>query len=216
MPKQRQVRKQQQVGTTMETMRRLEARPDEELEAETRHRSAAMAILGARAAERYDVKKTRRYFERAITAARPQDRMQIRRMYNASLALAQRRPDALKSAVAQMGQAPPSRRALFGLRVLGLIAPTEAGWLRRTGGILLVIVAIAVVIGIGTGIVYGISQPIGGGLPIGQSAVLGVLLAIAVVAVLTLLGRRRQKRLKSERAGDAQGQAAAPARRGDK
>ena len=35
-------------------MQRLETRSDEELLAETRYRSAAQALLGARAAERYD------------------------------------------------------------------------------------------------------------------------------------------------------------------
>jgi hypothetical protein len=37
-------------------MQQLESRSDEELEAETKFRAAAQAILGARAAERYDAK----------------------------------------------------------------------------------------------------------------------------------------------------------------
>ena len=40
----------------------------------------------------------RAYFQRAIAAARPQERMQIRRMADASLALAERRPSDLKEA----------------------------------------------------------------------------------------------------------------------
>ena len=47
---------------------------------------AALAILGGRAAQRYDADAARSYFQRAIAAARPQERMQIRRMADASLA----------------------------------------------------------------------------------------------------------------------------------
>src|SRR3712207_8289421 len=42
--------------------------------AETRFRSAAQAILGARAAERYDAVRAREHFRAAIAAARPQER----------------------------------------------------------------------------------------------------------------------------------------------
>ncbi len=82
-----------------------------------------MAILGARAAERYDAATARNYFQRAISAARPQERMQLRRMADASIALAERRPDALKEAVEHLGQAPPSNRQLMMLRLMGLLAP---------------------------------------------------------------------------------------------
>ena len=44
-------------------------------------------------------------------------------MMKASMALAERRPDDLKAAVEKLGQAPPSSRQLFLLRVMGLIAP---------------------------------------------------------------------------------------------
>src|SRR5881398_1906264 len=96
----------------------LESRSDEELEAETRFRSAAQAILGARAAERYDAKAARAHFQKAIAAARPQERMQLRRMADASIAMAERRPDDLKAAMEKLGQAPPSSRQLFVLRLL--------------------------------------------------------------------------------------------------
>src|SRR5205814_10279476 len=110
-------------------MLRLETRPDEELETETKYKAAALAILGARAAERYDAKASRDYFRRAIAAARPQERMQLRRMADASLALAERRPDDLKQAVERLGQAPPSNRQLLLLRVMGLLAPpASAPW----------------------------------------------------------------------------------------
>jgi hypothetical protein len=61
-------------------MQQLESRSDEELEREQKYKAAALAILGARAAERYDAKAARGYFQRAISAARPQERMQLRRM----------------------------------------------------------------------------------------------------------------------------------------
>ena len=46
--------------------------------------------------------------------------MQLRRMADASLALAERRPDDLKQAVERLGQEPPSNRQLLLLRFMGL------------------------------------------------------------------------------------------------
>ena len=77
-PKQRQVRIEQRGAA--EAIQALEQRTDEELEGETKFKSAALSILGARAAERFDAEQARAYFQRAIAAARPQERMQIRRM----------------------------------------------------------------------------------------------------------------------------------------
>ena len=54
----------------MEAVQALEQRSDEELEAETKYKSAALAILGARASERFDADAARSYFQRAIAAAR--------------------------------------------------------------------------------------------------------------------------------------------------
>ena len=120
-PKQRQIRIEQR--GSIEAIQALEHRSDEELENETRHKAAALAILGARAAERFDADKARRYFQRAIAAARPQERMQLRRMADASLALAERRPGDLKEAVERLGQAPPSGRQMLALRAIGLLVP---------------------------------------------------------------------------------------------
>ena len=121
-------------------MQQLETRSDEELRRETKHKAAAQAILGARAAERYDAATARRHFQRAIAAARPQERMALRRMADASLALAERRPDDLKAAVERLGQAPPSNRQLLLLRLMGLLAPPpSAGRGARARGIALVV-----------------------------------------------------------------------------
>ena len=120
-PKQRQIRMQQTGG--LAAMQQLETRCDEELEREQKFKAAAQAILGARAAERYDAKASREHFRRALAAARPQERMALRRMADASLALAERRPDDLKAAVERLGQAPPSYRQLLLLRFMGLVAP---------------------------------------------------------------------------------------------
>src|ERR671916_1578337 len=121
MAKQRQVRLEQK--SAMAAMQQLENRSDEELQREQKYKAAALAILGARAAERYDAPAARDLFRRAVAAARPQERMQLRRMADASLALAERRPDDLKEAVEKLGQTPPSGRQLFLLRIMGLIAP---------------------------------------------------------------------------------------------
>ncbi len=55
----------------LEAMQALETKSDEELEAETRFKAQAQAILGARAAERYDAKKARAHFQKAMVAAKP-------------------------------------------------------------------------------------------------------------------------------------------------
>ena len=122
-PKPRQIRIEQKGA--LAAMQALQDRSDEELEREQKFKAAALAILGARAAERYDADAARDYFRRAIAASRPQERMQLRRMADASLALAERRPDDLKQAVERLGQAPPSNRQLMLLRAHGL--PGAAG-----------------------------------------------------------------------------------------
>src|ERR1700747_787442 len=160
-PKQRQIRVEQR--GSIEAIQALEQRSDEELEAETKYKSAALAILGARAAERFDADKARGYFQRAIAAARPQERMQLRRMADASPALADRRAADLKAAVERLGKAPPSGRQLLALRAMGLLVPPgSAGILARLRGIVLILLLIAVLIGIGLGIVELVSLPFGG------------------------------------------------------
>jgi hypothetical protein len=191
-PKQRQIRMEQR-GMPIDLMEQLQTRTSEQLEAETKYRSMAMAILGTRAAERYDAKAARSYFQRAIAAARPQERMVIRRMADASLALAERRADDLKEAVEKLGQAPPSKRQLFGLRMFGLISPPRgSGVLRRIRGIALGVLLALAVVALGTGIVELISLPFGGeSLP--PSVLLGVLLDIVLLVIVAQVGRRRQR-----------------------
>src|SRR5256885_12563451 len=120
-PKQRQIRIEQRGG--LEAVQALERRSDEELEAETKYKSAALAILGARAAERFDAEQARGYFQRAIAAARPQERMQLRRMADAALALAERRAGDPQDAVEGPGQAPPTRRQAGALAATALLIP---------------------------------------------------------------------------------------------
>jgi hypothetical protein len=172
----------------------LEQRSDEELENETKYKSAAMAILGARASERFDAESARSYFQRAIAAARPQERMQIRRMADASLALAERRAGDLKDAVERLGPAPPSGRQMLALRAMGLLAPpSSAGILVRIRGILLIIALIIVLLAIGLGLVELISLPFGG-LGIAPGVLLGLFLVLAVLGVAAAIGRRRRDR----------------------
>ena len=191
-PKQRQVRIEQRGA--LEAIQALEQRSDEELEAETKYKSAALAILGARASERFDAEAARGYFQRAIAAARPQERMQIRRMADASLALAERRAGDLKDAVERLGQAPPSGRQMFALRAMGLLVPpASAGILARMRGVLLIIVLIIVLLAIGLGIVELISLPFGG-LGLAPGVLLGLFVVIAVLGVIAAVGRRRRDR----------------------
>ncbi len=182
-------------------MQALETRSDEELEREQKYKSAALAILGSRAAERYDAKASRVYFQRAIAAARPQERMQIRRMADASLALAERRPDDLKIAVERLGQEAPSGRQLLLLRVAGLLAPPPgSGFLLRARGILLIVLLVILVLAIGFAVVKLVALPFGG---VGNVTAVwvGMLVMIVALGVLALVGRRRQNRARAARAG---------------
>src|SRR6476620_221887 len=160
-PKQRQIKVEQK--SALAAMQRLEGRSDEELEAETRFRAAAQAILGARAAERMDAKRSREHFRAAIAAARPQERLQLRRMAEASLALAERRPDDLRAAAEKLGQTPPTNRQLLALRFMGLVAPGGSAPLwRRVAGVLLMIALVILVLALGWAIVKVIALPFGG------------------------------------------------------
>jgi hypothetical protein len=190
MAKQRQVRVEQK--SALAAMSQLELRSDEELAAETKHRAAAQAILGARASERYDATRAREHFRKAIAAARPQERMQLRRMAEASLALAERRPDDLKAAVEKLGQQAPSSRQLFVLRLMGLIAPAPGASLpmRARGGVILMAIVLAL-LAVGFAVAELILLPFGGGSILGAIG-LGVLVVIVALVVLGLVGRRRQ------------------------
>jgi uncharacterized integral membrane protein len=191
-PKQRQIRIEQR--GSIEAIQALEQRSDDELEAETKFRSAALAILGARAAERFDAEQARGYFQRAIAAARPQERMQLRRMADASLALAERRAGDLKDAVERLGQAPPSGRQMLALRAIGLLVPPgSAGIFARLRGIFLILVLIAVLLAIGLGIVELVALPFGG-LSLPQGVLFGLFVVIVAIAVAAAVGRRRRDR----------------------
>jgi hypothetical protein len=193
-PKQRQIRIEQRGG--LEAIQALETRSDEELESETKYTAAAMAILGARASERFDAEAARAYFQRAIAAARPQERMQIRRMADASLALAERRAGDLKSAVERLGQTPPTGRQMFALRAMGLlIPPASAGILARTRGVLLIILLILVLLALGLGVVELVSLPFGG-LGLAPGILLGLFVVIAALGVAAAVGRSRRDRAK--------------------
>jgi hypothetical protein len=193
MAKQQKPRMQRQIQADgLAAMERLEQRSDEELEAETKYKSAAYAILGARAAERYDAKATRGYYQRALAAARPQERLQLRRMADASIALAERRAGDLKQAVTRLGQTPPSDRQLFMLRLMGLLAPPPgSSLLVRTRGVGIILGLVIALLLIGLGLAELISLPFGGVSLVG-GIFLGLVLVIAILGVLALLGRRRQ------------------------
>jgi ABC-type multidrug transport system fused ATPase/permease subunit len=196
-PKQRQIRMQQTGG--LQAMQQLETRSDEELEREQKFKAAAQAILGARAAERYDAKASREHFRKALAAARPQERMALRRMADASLALAERRPDDLKAAVERLGQEAPSSRQLMLLRFMGLVAPPKsAGTPARVRGIAIVVGLIVALVVIGTLIAKVVALPFGGVSTL-VAVWLGILIIIVVLVVLALLGRRRQARARASR-----------------
>ena len=185
----------------LEAIQALEQRSDEELEAETKYKSAALAILGARASERFDAEAARSYFQRALAAARPQERMQLRRMADASLALAERRAGDLKEAVERLGQAPPSGRQMFALRAMGLLVPpSSAGILARARGVLLILVLIIALLAVGLGIVELVALPFGG-IGVAPAVLLGLFVVIAALAIIAAIGRRRRDRAKAAASG---------------
>jgi hypothetical protein len=197
-PKQRQIRIEQKGA--LAAMQRLEGKSDEELEAETRFRAAAQAILGARAAEKMDAKRSREHFRAAIAAARPQERLQLQRMAAASLALAERRAGDLKVAAEKLGQTPPSSRQLFILQLMGYIAPPPGSSIpRRVGGVLLLVAIIVGLLALGWGIVQLIALPFGGVDPV-ISIFWGFLLVAVVIGVMAVIGRRRQARARAKAA----------------
>ena len=126
-------------------------------------------------------------------------------MMNATLAQAERRPDDLKEALEKLGQEPPSNRQLLLLRLMGLVAPPAgAGMLARVRGILLLFVIVIAMLAIGFGIAELVALPFGG-IGVGGAILLGLLIVVAVLGVLTLLGRRRQAKAKEQRAAGAAG-----------
>jgi len=198
--KQKQIKMQMQVGA-LAAIPQLESRTDQQLQSESKHRVAAKAILGARAAERYDVKAARAYFNEALAGCHPQERPALRQMMKASLALAERRPDELRDAMEKLGQEAPSGRQLFMLRMMGLLIPPQsAGMVARIRGILLLILLVIVLMAIGFGIVSLIALPFGG-IGTGSAVFFGFLLVVLVLGGLVLFGRRRQAKARAARGG---------------
>ena len=187
---------QYQMGS-LSVIPQLEDRSEEQLLSESKHRAAAKAILGARAAERYDAESARKYFNEALAACHPQERPMLRQMMKAALAQAERRPDELREAMEKLGQEPPSNRQLMLLRLMSLIAPPpNAGALMRVRGFAVLILLVIILVAIGFGIAKLIALPFGG---VGTIAgvLLGLLVVAAVLGVLALVGRRRQDKARA-------------------
>jgi hypothetical protein len=189
--KQRQTKMQYQVGT-LGAIQQLEDRTDEQLLSESKHRSAARAILGARAAEKYDAKLARQYFNEALVGCNPRERPALRQLMKASLAQAERKPDELKEAMEKLGQAPPSNRQMMVLRLMGLISPPESAprW-QRIRGFVILLALVFVLLAIGFGLAKLVALPFGGVGSLG-AILIGLVIIVAVLGVLTVLGRRRQ------------------------
>src|SRR5436190_22503479 len=184
---------QYQMGS-LSAIPQLEDRSDEQLLSESKQRAAAKAILGARAAERYEADNARKYFNEALSACHPQERPMLRQMMKAALAQAERRPDELRAAMEKLGQEPPSNRQLMLLRLMSLVAPPpNSSVLARARGIAILILLVILLVAIGFGLANLIALPLGGVGTLG-GILLGVLIVAAVLGVLALVGRRRQEK----------------------
>ena len=188
---------QMQVGA-LAAIQQLEPRTDAQLQGESKHRVAAKALLGARAAERYDAKAARAYFNEALAGCHPQERQALRQMMKASMALAERRPDDLKAAVEKLGQEAPSSRQLFVLRLMGLISPAQgSSRLMRIRGALIILAMVVVLLAIGFAGAKLLLLPIGGSSTLGAIG-LGVLIVIVALSVLAFVGKRKQARAREK------------------
>lgn len=201
MAKQQRVVRMEQKGQ-LAALQQLESKSDEELEAETRYRQFAQTILGSRAAERFDVPAARAHFQKALSAARPQERIQIRRMADVALAQAERRAGDLKAGMEKLGLEAPTRSQLFRMRIAGLIVPPKsAGLFARIRGIVLVIIAIIAVFALCFGIVKLIALPFGG-LSLDLSIFYGIAVFIIGIVALVLWTRRAQRAALAKREAD--------------
>ena len=204
MAKQRQQKMQYRLGT-LGALPELESRTDEQLLSESKHRAAARALLGARAAERYDAAAARKYFNEALAGVHPQERPALRQMMKAALAQAERRPDELKEAMEKLGQEPPSSRQLLLLRVMGLVSPPPgAGRIARARGFILLMIIVTALLAIGFGIAELGALPFGGTSTF-LALIIGVVIVIAALGTLTLVGRRRQAKATEARRAAATG-----------
>ena len=115
-------------------------------------------------------------------------------MAEASLALAERRPDDLKAAAEKLGQPVPSGRQLLALRVMGIVAPPPGSpFIRRAAGVLALLLFIVAVLALGFALVKLIALPFGG-LSTGLSIFWGFLLICVALGALAIFGRRKQKK----------------------
>ena len=115
-------------------------------------------------------------------------------MMKASLALAERRPEELKEAMESLGQTPPSSRQLLALRLMSLVSPPPgSSTLVRARGVLLLVAIVLVLMMVGFGLAKLVALPFGGVGTFG-GLLLGLVIVAVILGVLTLLGRRRQRR----------------------
>jgi hypothetical protein len=88
---------------------------------------------------------------------------------------------------------------MLALRAMSLLMPpASAGIVARVRGIALIILLIVVLLALGLGVVELVSLPFGG-LGLAPGILLGLFVVIAVLTVVTLIGRRRRDRAAAAR-----------------
>jgi membrane protein implicated in regulation of membrane protease activity len=89
---------------------------------------------------------------------------------------------------------------VFMLRLLGLVAPPKSsGGLARAGGILIAVTLVVAILLLCFGIANLVALPFGG-ISLDLGIFYGFVLLLVAIAVLAVVGRRRQRRAQAEQA----------------
>ena len=200
----------------IEAIQALQDKSDEELEAETRYRAHAQALLGERAAQRRDAKAVRMHFQKALAAARPQERLQFRRMAEHALAVVENRADDLQAVRAKLGADALTKGQVRMMRLMGLVAPpASAGTWPRVRGVLLAIFILLALIVVFFGGGFGIVSLIAlatGGVAIDDRIFYGLAVGVIAIGITVYLLRKRRKAAEAKVAEQQAAQAARFAR----
>ena len=98
----------------------------------------------------------------------------------------------------KLGQEAPTSRQLLALRFMGLVSPPPgAGRLARVRGIAIIVLLVVLLLAIGFGLAKLVALPAGGVGTLG-GLLLGLVIVVALLAILAFVGRRRQAKAQAK------------------